>query len=119
MASGFRHRVGAKLATAPSVTSLQQQHKIRLLAMERTRQPMVVTDPRQPGNPIIVANEAFLEMTGYSGEEVLGRNCRFLQGAETDRRRSPRYVPQLPKSVRPPSTSSIIIATAGPSGTSC
>lgn len=45
---------------------------------------MVVTDPRQDDNPIVLANESFLEMTGYSGDEVIGRNCRFLQGAETD-----------------------------------
>lgn len=36
-------------------------------------------------NPILYVNEAFLRMTGYAREEVLGRNCRFLQGPETDR----------------------------------
>jgi PAS domain S-box-containing protein len=45
---------------------------------------MVVTDPRQDDNPIVLANESFLEMTGYSGNEVIGRNCRFLQGSETN-----------------------------------
>jgi PAS domain S-box-containing protein len=45
--------------------------------------PMVVTDPRQPDNPIVLANQAFLDLTGYSAEEVIGRNCRFLQGPET------------------------------------
>lgn len=47
--------------------------------------PMVVTDPRQADNPIILANKAFLELTGYAPAEVLGRNCRFLQGVETCR----------------------------------
>ena len=47
--------------------------------------PMIVTDPRQPDNPIIFANRAFLAMTGYTPEELVGRNCRFLQGPETDR----------------------------------
>jgi PAS domain S-box-containing protein len=47
--------------------------------------PMIVTDPNQPDNPIIFANPAFLTMTGYRADEVLGRNCRFLQGPETDR----------------------------------
>ena len=42
--------------------------------------PMVVTDPRQPHNPIVLANQAFLDLTGYAAEEVVGRNCRFLQG---------------------------------------
>ncbi|PZW68650.1 PAS domain S-box-containing protein [Pseudomonas sp. URMO17WK12:I1] len=54
-------------------------------AVETTRMPMIVTDPNRPDNPIIFANNAFLEMTGYEVEEIVGQNCRFLQGAETDR----------------------------------
>lgn len=46
--------------------------------------PMVVTDPRQSDNPIVLANRSFLDETGYSSEEVIGRNCRFLQGPQTD-----------------------------------
>ena len=53
-------------------------------AFERTRMPMLVTDPAQPDNPIVFVNDAFLELTGYSREVVLGRNCRFLQGPDTD-----------------------------------
>ena len=53
-------------------------------AVKTTRMPMIVTDPNLPDNPIIFANPAFLSMTGYDADEVLGRNCRFLQGAETD-----------------------------------
>lgn len=45
---------------------------------------MVVTDPRLSDNPIILANRAFLDLTGYSADEVIGRNCRFLQGVGTD-----------------------------------
>jgi PAS domain S-box-containing protein len=54
-------------------------------AVETTRMPMIVTDPLQPDNPIIFANRAFLQMTGYSSSEIVGANCRFLQGPETDR----------------------------------
>ncbi|AEG92367.1 histidine kinase famiy protein [Ramlibacter tataouinensis] len=53
-------------------------------AVEMTRMPMVVTDPHQPDNPIAFVNDAFLDMTGYEEAEVLGRNCRILQGPETD-----------------------------------
>ena len=53
-------------------------------AVETTRMPMIVTDPRKPDNPIIFANNAFVGMTGYATEELLGRNCRFLQGPNTD-----------------------------------
>ena len=56
------------------------------IAIERTRMPMVVADPQQPGCPIVFANRAFLDQTGYGADEVLGRNCRFLQGPDTDRR---------------------------------
>ncbi|MEE4230750.1 hybrid sensor histidine kinase/response regulator [Pseudomonas viridiflava] len=54
-------------------------------AVETTRMPMIVTDPNSEDNPIIFANKAFLEMTGYASEEIIGSNCRFLQGPETDR----------------------------------
>ena len=53
-------------------------------AVKTTRMPMVVTDPHRPDNPIIFCNEAFSFMTGYSQDEILGYNCRFLQGPETD-----------------------------------
>ena len=54
-------------------------------AAEMTRMPMVVTDPNRPDNPIVFANGAFCDLTGYSREDIYGRNCRFLQGARTDR----------------------------------
>ena len=54
-------------------------------AVAATRMPMTVTDPRQPDNPIVFANPAFLAMTGYEEADVIGHNCRFLNGPETDR----------------------------------
>ena len=53
-------------------------------AIRATRMAMAITDPRRPDNPIIFVNEAFLKLTGYEREEVEGRNCRFLQGPDTD-----------------------------------
>ncbi|WP_426956019.1 PAS domain-containing protein [Muricoccus radiodurans] len=53
-------------------------------AVEMTRMPMVVTDPHQRDNPIIFVNQAFLRMTGYAPEEVIGRDCRVLQGTDPD-----------------------------------
>lgn len=46
---------------------------------------MVVTDARAPDNPITWANDAFLRFTGYALDELEGRNCRLLQGRDTDR----------------------------------
>lgn len=54
-------------------------------AIRATRMPMIITDPRQRDNPIVFSNDAFLRLTGYGRDELLGRNCRFLQGPETDR----------------------------------
>ena len=53
-------------------------------AVRATRMPMIVTDPRQHDNPVVFANDAFCRLSGYAREEILGRNCRFLQGPETD-----------------------------------
>lgn len=45
---------------------------------------VTLSDPDQPDNPIVYANEAFERITGYGQEEIIGRNCRFLQGDERD-----------------------------------
>ncbi|KAF5180584.1 Phototropin-2 [Thalictrum thalictroides] len=52
--------------------------------LERIEKNFVISDPRLPDNPIIFASDSFLELTEYSREEILGRNCRFLQGPDTD-----------------------------------
>jgi PAS domain S-box len=48
------------------------------------QQNFVLSDPRLPDNPIVYASEGFYKLTGYAKEQVLGRNCRFLQGPDTD-----------------------------------
>jgi PAS domain-containing protein len=42
-----------------------------------------VTDPQRPDNPVIYVNHGFEKLTGYGHGDVVGRNCRFLQGPET------------------------------------
>jgi PAS domain S-box-containing protein len=44
---------------------------------------ILISDARQTDNPIIFVNPYFEKLTGYSKEEVLGRNCLFLQGNDT------------------------------------
>ncbi|GMN12367.1 LuxR C-terminal-related transcriptional regulator [Altererythrobacter sp. MTPC7] len=44
----------------------------------------VVSDPRLPDNPLVAVNKAFEELTGFSAEECVGRNCRFLAGEGTE-----------------------------------
>ena len=65
-------------------------------AIRGTRMPMLITDPRQHDNPIVFANDAFLVLTGYERDEVMGRNCRFLQGEGTD----PAAVDQMRAAIR-------------------
>ena len=44
----------------------------------------VLTNPRLPDNPLVAANAAFCALTGYGHAEILGRNCRFLAGRNTE-----------------------------------
>lgn len=44
----------------------------------------VVSDPRQRDNPIIACNAAFIALTGYAEDEIVGRNCKFLAGPATE-----------------------------------
>ncbi|WP_288938270.1 PAS domain-containing protein [uncultured Sphingomonas sp.] len=79
--SGIHHWQEATI-TEPG---LDARGNVFFAAIEMTRMPMVITDPHQDDNPIVFANNAFLDLTLYEKEEVVGRNCRFLQGAQTDR----------------------------------
>lgn len=77
----------ATLLALRDVTDKHEQEEwLRLLnrAMESSANGIVIVDSRVQGQPIIYANPAFLQMTGYGLDEVIGRNCRFLQGAERD-----------------------------------
>ncbi len=76
---------GTRVENSATGDISQAGRNIFFAAVETTRMPMIVTDPSRPDNPIIFVNHAFLEMTGYESEEILGRNCRFLQGPETSR----------------------------------
>ncbi len=57
---------------------------LMLHAVEQARNGIIITDPNQPDNPIIYTNPAFTDITGYSADEILGHNCRFLQGTDTE-----------------------------------
>ena len=64
--------------------------------MAQTRMAVCLTDPTQEDDPIVFCNQAFEKLTGYSSEEVVGRNCRFLQGARTD----PDQVSRIREAIR-------------------
>ncbi|WP_093225811.1 histidine kinase famiy protein [Sphingomonas sp. NFR15] len=79
--SGRRHWKRSTVAEP----GLDQRGTVFFAALQMTRMPMILTDPRQDDNPIVFANKAFSDLTGYEEREIIGRNCRFLQGADTDR----------------------------------
>ncbi len=65
-------------------------------AVRATRMPITITNPRLPDNPMVFVNDAFCRLTGYAAEEILGRNCRLLQGPDTD----PATVDEIRSAVR-------------------
>ncbi|CAI5966590.1 unnamed protein product, partial [Closterium sp. NIES-65] len=91
--SGLMSLLSKKERSEPAMEAVEEEdegeHKARrgldlATTLERIQKNFVITDPRLPENPIIFASDDFLELTEYSREEILGRNCRFLQGPDTD-----------------------------------
>lgn len=76
--------VSALLARERYLSRQQVELRLRNRALEASSQGIIITDARQTDNPVIYANPAFSRITGYREDEVLGRNCRFLQGPESD-----------------------------------
>ncbi|MCC5847470.1 MAG: PAS domain S-box protein [Verrucomicrobia bacterium] len=63
---------------------IEEGLRFRDWAIQALSQGIIITDPNQADNPIIYASRGFEGITGYATDEVLGRNCRFLQGPDTD-----------------------------------
>jgi PAS domain S-box-containing protein len=54
-------------------------------SIQKSQHSFVITDPSLPDNPIVFVSDDFLKVTGYTREQILGRNCRFLQGTDTSK----------------------------------
>lgn len=68
----------------PSLKTDMDQDALRgLLEADETEMSVVFSDPHLPDNPMIFVSDEFMAQTGYSPEEAVGRNCRFLQGPDT------------------------------------
>ncbi|MBS7456488.1 ATP-binding protein [Coralloluteibacterium stylophorae] len=78
---GHHSGEGRNIVTAPGHAG----GDIFFAAVQMSRMPMILTDPHQDDDPVIFANSAFERLCGYPREQILGRNCRFLQGPDTDR----------------------------------
>ena len=97
----------------------EQQKKDELLrlrdrAIQAVSQGILITDPNQPDNPIIYASPAFERLTGYRVDELLGRNCRLLQGVKTD----PEAIRKLREAIRAGQECSVEILNYRKDGTS-
>ncbi|QDU78777.1 Blue-light photoreceptor [Polystyrenella longa] len=73
-----------------------QELRLNHRAMESTGEGITIADARLPDIPIIYANKAFYQLTGYSAEDVIDHNCRFLQGSETN----PATVEQIREAIK-------------------
>lgn len=69
------------LFTSPFTNKLAEVIRTAVLSAS---EGITVADMRHPQQPLIFANPAFYEITGYSADEVMGRNCSFLQGKDTN-----------------------------------
>lgn len=80
-------QVAIGLENAHSVQQIKAQQELLLLrerAITASNDGIVIVDPNQFDMPIVFINPAFEKITGYSATEITGKNCRFLQGADTN-----------------------------------
>ena len=78
-----------KMVAISDITALMEaQHQVDSAPFKRQWQALnagvVISDARAPDMPIVFVNAMFEQMSGYTSSEILGRNCRFLQGADKD-----------------------------------
>jgi len=91
---------------AQAATAMLEKADFGLMqAIQAAQRSFVITDPSLPDNPIIFASKGFLDLCGYQLEEVLGRNCRFLQGHNTD----PKQVEALRNGIMAGSDTSVCL----------
>ena len=82
--SGAAGRVEALEAHLTAFYGSSDRLKLLESLLDAFDNTLVVTDPNAPDNPIVYTNRGFEKLTGYPPDEVLGRNCRFLQGDDHD-----------------------------------
>ena len=63
---------------------MEEDIRLRVKALALTSCGVTLADARRPDMPIVYANPAFTDLTGYTSDDILGRNCRLLQGNERD-----------------------------------
>jgi PAS domain S-box-containing protein len=89
--SGYPRMLRGFMFDITDLKLVEETLRLRERALAATSNGIIITDARLADHPIIYVNPAFEEMTGYSSPEVMGKNCRFLQGKDT----SPAVINQL------------------------
>lgn len=67
-----------------STSTLDGDNQGLLTSISTSPIASVISNPRLPLNPIVAVNDAFCALTGYRTDEIIGRNCKFLTGPETE-----------------------------------
>lgn len=80
----FNDRIVVACEDVTIARSHERKAKLLEKAFETTTEGIVITDATQPDNPIVYVNAGFERNSGYPRKELIGRNCRFLQGEQTD-----------------------------------
>eukprot|EP00607_Mallomonas_marina_P002883 CAMPEP_0182429134 /NCGR_PEP_ID=MMETSP1167-20130531/25538_1 /TAXON_ID=2988 /ORGANISM="Mallomonas Sp, Strain CCMP3275" /LENGTH=393 /DNA_ID=CAMNT_0024612481 /DNA_START=133 /DNA_END=1314 /DNA_ORIENTATION=- len=93
--AGQKPSTGTDTSVSQALSQLGSDDKRLLAIIQTSQRSYCITNPHLADNPIIFANKTFLDLTGYRLDQVLGRNCRFLQGPGTD----PRQVEILRKGI--------------------
>lgn len=80
------------MASGSPLTSLFTMPDLVMQALEATNISVTISDLTRQDQPLVFVNQAFCDTTGYSRKDVIGKNCRFLQGEDTD--------PEVVKAIR-------------------
>jgi len=115
LASVLRTTSSSVIATGHRdvTTTLDSPDYSLVKALQTAQQNFVISDPALPDNPIVYASEGFLTLTGYKRDQILGRNCRFLQGPETD----PRAVDQIRTGIEQGQDTTVVLLNYTADGT--
>ena len=109
-------RVELGVLTMRDVTEKRRMEAAMVMrdrAIAASTQGILITDASAPDNPVVYASPGFERMTGYTSAEIVGRNCRFLQGPDSD----PQAVGRLREAVRAGSTCEVELTNYRKDGT--
>ncbi len=79
-----KHYLCANARDISTQIETERELQVRMRAMESAKNGILISDATKPGNPTLYINPGFMNLTGYREEDIIGKNCRILQGPDTD-----------------------------------